>query len=544
MSLSIDGKYKGLKDQTFDFSYSEENIIAFIGLNGSGKSQLLELIVEVFSYLERYTREDFKARKKLGFGFHIVYDRHAGQERIDINIDKGGAIASQVTDFDGNLIYAECAFTDLPDYVIGYSSGLNENVQRAFMKNVNAWYELMQVKSRRQEELSGRINEAETAKINQKYLKKYPEIFSVPADPSWSEIEEGFLSLRESEAKPSMMLYMDYDSNLLLAASLALLEKDELDKLFPALRFRYPTRFVIRYDIRSYPAEQESIYDIQKLSRLAHHGVIKPFSNRTTDEQFDLYGIEYLRADIDFDLSDDFERRHVADAFINDPIRLFSSLVKLQQLGVRHWGGANRTNLRRDDFFGTVKKPLKARLPLSIQELYLSDGNGNEISIDDLSDGEAQLFTVLGMARLFRDSNALFVLDEPETHLNPAWRTEFHKQLADTLDCRNEVGSPQLFVSTHSPFLVSALRKDQVYEFSRSDNSSMEMNPLSSQTFGASFDVLIKRYFGLHSTISQTAVKEIKEKIEDLPSEEAIRWLEENMGDSMEKAYLLRKLSE
>ncbi len=42
-SLSLCGSYKGLKDQFFDFSYAQGN--AF-GLNGSGKSQLLELIGE------------------------------------------------------------------------------------------------------------------------------------------------------------------------------------------------------------------------------------------------------------------------------------------------------------------------------------------------------------------------------------------------------------------------------------------------------------------------------------------------------------------
>lgn len=53
LSLTLDGQYKGLKNQVFDFSETSGNIIALIGLNGSGKSQLLELISETFAYLER-----------------------------------------------------------------------------------------------------------------------------------------------------------------------------------------------------------------------------------------------------------------------------------------------------------------------------------------------------------------------------------------------------------------------------------------------------------------------------------------------------------
>jgi ABC-type polysaccharide/polyol phosphate transport system ATPase subunit len=52
LRLEIVGRYKGLKDQTFDFSGSSDSIPTFVGLNGSGKSRLLELIAEVFGYLE------------------------------------------------------------------------------------------------------------------------------------------------------------------------------------------------------------------------------------------------------------------------------------------------------------------------------------------------------------------------------------------------------------------------------------------------------------------------------------------------------------
>lgn len=39
LSLTLSGQYKGLKDQTFNFESAQGNIVAFIGLNGAGKSR-------------------------------------------------------------------------------------------------------------------------------------------------------------------------------------------------------------------------------------------------------------------------------------------------------------------------------------------------------------------------------------------------------------------------------------------------------------------------------------------------------------------------
>jgi len=41
LSLRLDEQYKGLKDRLFNFESNTDNVIAFIELNGSGKSQLV-----------------------------------------------------------------------------------------------------------------------------------------------------------------------------------------------------------------------------------------------------------------------------------------------------------------------------------------------------------------------------------------------------------------------------------------------------------------------------------------------------------------------
>ena len=96
--------------------------------------------------------------------------------------------------------------------------------------------------------------------------------------------------------------------------------------------------------------------------------------------------------------------------------------------------------------------------------------------------------------------------------------------------------------------MLSSLQQESVFTFERNYEGLIQMEPVASQTYGASFDVLIKKHFGLRSLISQTAVEEVKEH---LPKDErpeslaqAKEWIESNLGDSMEKAYLLRKLQD
>jgi len=171
--------------------------------------------------------------------------------------------------------------------------------------------------------------------------------------------------------------------------------------------------------------------------------------------------------------------------------------------------------------------------------LKLTDGN-NCIEFDDLSDGEAQLIQILSMASIYKDSRTLFLLDEPETHLNPSWRTYFHSYIEDVICADND--RVQLFISTHSPFMVSSLNRKNVYQFRRNNNGIIDMQVVQNETYGASFDVLIKDLFELRSLISQSVVDEIREQLK-LGDGHAKKWIENNLGLSAERAYLLRKLS-
>lgn len=544
LKLTLHGEYKGLKDQTFDFTGCDGEVVALIGLNGSGKSHLLELICETFAWLERYERKDFRTRKPLPFSVDLEYTlKFQAEEEIELHVsalisDEGRLTAVSRNQENG----IEEDFLPLPQNIVGYSSGLNENLQRSFMKNSLQYYDVMSIRAARRRRINLELDELDLLEANRYYLKRYPGIFSRSSFET--DETEAFQDLQENPTNAPMMKFLDYDSANLLLASISILEKEVIQTLFREVDFNLPESFEIEYDLRHTNFEEEAIRDIRQLIRIVGDWNLIPLSPKTSDKDFDAYGLEFFSARIPIKLSNPILKNSLSNAYYGTPSTLFEKLFKIQLLGIRHWQTSDKKALRDDSFSGNVKKALKTKLPLSIRNLKLANRNGETVEWDDLSDGESQILQTLSAAYIFNHEETLYIFDEPETHLNPTWRTHFHQSLVSALSIKAErrPAENQAFVSTHSPFMVSALHRDNVLHFKKSEEGPIEMFPAEYQTYGAAFGVLIKQYFGVKSLISQTAIDEIKRHL-DSPTPETLSWIEQNLGDSPEKAYLLRKLS-
>ena len=548
------GQYKGLSNQHFEFSAAPGNVIALIGLNGSGKSQLMELIAETFSYLERSQRTDFKVRSTLNFRFNISYewstesDDEQRRNRYTVVLQENQSIRvvrstlTAVVVSEANIGVAqwtpesECSLADLPlPRLIGYASGLNENLQRPFMRNAVQYFDVMRTRSNRRKRLAQPdVDEGKLNKINLNYMKRFPGIFGAPPE---NDIDNPLLILEADTPIPNA-LFLDYDCANLVIAAIGMLTNADRNELWPEIRLRHPSKVIIRYDLRRAPIEQDSIEDIKQLIRTLGTENLNGLTNKTTDEQYDLYELDYLHAEITIDFLAHNTITRLREVYL-EPSRFFWKLYKLQLLGVERWAPETRKSLRDDSFTGHVKKPLKGKLPLAVVDIELSDEN-RVVSIDDLSDGEAQLLHTIGAVRLFGDTESLFIFDEPESHLNPSWRTRYH---LDFKQASPDLVTSQALISSHSPFLISSLHREAVYHFEKIDGQSIMTSP-SSETFGASFEVLIKKFFGLRSAISQTAVDEIRRHLDnnDMDTAHKRQWIEEQLGESMERAYLLKRL--
>ncbi|KAA6315262.1 hypothetical protein EZS27_034251 [termite gut metagenome] len=71
-----------------------------------------------------------------------------------------------------------------------------------------------------------------------------------------------------------------------------------------------------------------------------------------------------------------------------------------------------------------------------------------ELSMAELSEGEQQLLTVLGLLKFTKDDESLILLDEPDTHLNPQWKWKYLDFLNKIV---NKPNSTQIIFCTHDP---------------------------------------------------------------------------------------------
>lgn len=92
---------------------------------------------------------------------------------------------------------------------------------------------------------------------------------------------------------------------------------------------------------------------------------------------------------------------------------------------------------------------------------------GGALTYRDLSEGEQQLLLVLGLLKFTARDEALFLLDEPDTHLNPAWSTQYLDFLGRFIQMRTRGDSCHIIMSSHDPLVFAGLERSQVWIFGR-----------------------------------------------------------------------------
>jgi ABC-type cobalamin/Fe3+-siderophores transport system ATPase subunit len=76
---------------------------------------------------------------------------------------------------------------------------------------------------------------------------------------------------------------------------------------------------------------------------------------------------------------------------------------------------------------------------------------GGAVTYRDLSEGEQQLLLVLGLLKFTAEDEALFLLDEPDTHLNPAWSTQYLEFLDRFIQLKKRGETCHIIMTSHDP---------------------------------------------------------------------------------------------
>jgi ABC-type transport system involved in cytochrome c biogenesis ATPase subunit len=156
-------------------------------------------------------------------------------------------------------------------------------------------------------------------------------------------------------------------------------------------------------------------------------------------------------------------------------------------------------------FFTALESTHLSKLLIGVRaRVRLTVGSGSEnVTYRDLSEGEQQLLLVLGLLRFTARDEALFLLDEPDTHLNPLWSTQYLKFLDRFIQGRDRRNC-HILMSTHDPLVFAGLRRPQVRIFQRGPQGSVVVATPEQDPQGMGVGaILTSDLFRLRSTLDE-----------------------------------------
>jgi predicted ATPase len=134
------------------------------------------------------------------------------------------------------------------------------------------------------------------------------------------------------------------------------------------------------------------------------------------------------------------------------------------------------------------------------------------IEFAELSEGEQQLLVVLGLLKFMKEDESLFLLDEPDTHLNPSWKLHYLDMLERVVG-KHE--NSHIIIVTHDPLLVGGLTRKQVQVFSFGERGSIQISPPETDPVGLGVDgLLTSEMFGLNTTLDSKTQEKLNRRKE------------------------------
>ena len=135
-------------------------------------------------------------------------------------------------------------------------------------------------------------------------------------------------------------------------------------------------------------------------------------------------------------------------------------------------------------------------------------GANKAIHTRQLSEGEQQLLTVLGLMRFTQDSESLYILDEPDTHLNPSWGLDYLERLRNIGGINRD---SHTILATHDPLLVAGLVKEEIRILTRNQQGRiLAAQPEESPRGIGVAAVLTSELYGLESQLDVFSLKVLK----------------------------------
>ncbi|TNC09087.1 chromosome segregation protein SMC [Methylobacterium terricola] len=154
--------------------------------------------------------------------------------------------------------------------------------------------------------------------------------------------------------------------------------------------------------------------------------------------------------------------------------------------------------------------------------------NEEPITFVELSEGERQLLTVLGLMRFTAGEESLFLLDEPDTHLNPRWSVDYLRYIEHFIsEADGDSGSysSHVVLTTHNPMAIAELQREQVQILvsrgSERDRQVVSVFPEESPKGMGYASIITSDMFGIASTLDRDT-QALLEKQRELGSKDRL----------------------
>lgn len=407
----------------------------------------------------------------------------------------------------------------LPDLVVAYSSGENETLSLPFVKIKLFQYD--------------------------EYLKD-------------------FIGKNEYTKPKSSLLYIDYEmSQSVLLTTLLFFDNKVLKPLDDELGIKGIQQFTINLKNNwqklltrnGTQVNVETIYDENDVKDSnginRYEGRILDHLEKQIEKLKRCATCTYIRDDymsLDFWVNDN-TKKLIRDNFENDPYKFFSVFQMLQALNERVEDPSEKMEIYNSKGYYTDYKRPEYSWFFYFTDYFImqkaKDIDGiNNLLLKQLSDGEQQFLHTLGICLMLKNKRTLLLLDEPETHFNPDWRSKFINILSKTLEAGDDnFLLKEIILTSHSPFIISDCLPDKVIQFRKTQTGVEASNSrdLGFKTFGASVDYILQKFFGVKSLVSEYSrewMKDVIEKGTDDQLKEAINFV----GESNLKQFLFSEL--
>lgn len=552
----------------FDYQLAHDfnpNILA--GRNGSGKSNILEAIANIFYHLDcmfnDYLPDGFliSEEDKSGFDNKVcVVDAFELEYFIDMPATAAYRTYKDVTDFPNNMMQIHVKVSKeiekapviewlnlpedndrkivfdkklyqqlLPKYILGYSSGENELLSLPFFKTRFLHFDeyadklIYEAPFGFPPKSEGRLvyldNQYSQAILLANFLMQNKNMLA----PFNEEVE--LEDLDEFRFIICMDKYLDLHEDILRDRKITL-EQLHDDK---------NNQVQLTYNLR------DSIEILKKCATC--------FETQYIEQKDNEDGREYLILDYKVtQATKDAFRFHFAES----PLQLFQLFQILLELNayVVSTEDKKRVYQSKNIFINhdIYPNPLEDDRIIRFKNLWIKKkGLSKPLFTKELSDGEHQFLHTLGLCLLFKNENCLFLLDEPETHFNPDWKAKFISSIRHCFALEKTSTMREMLITTHSPYLISDSESKYVHVFVK-DNETKEVTCSfpEFQTLGTSVNKITIRIFDKPNTIGEYAnsrIQELRKELTTITNKDAfISKIKKEIGESVERVLFINEV--